>query len=312
MRQAALAHLERSLAEMRDDPDPDDASAYGLAYAQGAALAYERIGALSSDEAARWIARLTQDPAEDGTALLSEGARVAGLGYLEQLVARVPPHRRAPEPGDDAVRAECASAIEALYTVGALDDREVVEWSSRRLHAEAPWLDDPTPPEGGFGVITIPPETEEEAAEDAAAEEAWAARPNAAFVRRVAVGSRDRHAGLAIVAVAVHEDATSVHFHFLGDSVPAETRGRKKLDPFAAVDALIPPTLRDNRGHRYDPVDDHPASASSSSGISSGERLHVVTGTWIYTPAAPEPATTFLVEQSGNRWTLATPSASPL
>jgi hypothetical protein len=209
--------------------------------------------------------------------------------------------------GEFTVQAECASAIDTLHAVGALDEGEHADWHARLLAAEAPWLDDPAPPSGCdvAYAIEIPPETEEEAAEDAAAQPAWEARPKAETMRRVVIGSRERHAGLAMVAVCVHEDATSLHFHFLGGSAPSETSQGRSLREFSdLVDRLEAPSLRDDRGTSYDPVDPRPVSASGAGGMPDDDRRQVVTGAWLYTPAAPAEATAFFAERGAECWTL--------
>ena len=292
MRDAALARLEWLLRQ----PDPDRRTRES-AYLEGTLLAYQRIGVLSSSEADRWRVRLagpaTDWDAEPGRPLL-EADRAAGTRYLERLVAGVPRLRRKPTPEERAAGAECSSAIETLRAVGLLDEREHSEWSQRLLAAEAPWLDDPPPPSEGPCAISIPPETPEEAAEDAAFEAAWAVRPNAETTRRVVTGSPERHAGLAMIALAAHEDATSLHFHFVGEPAPFDD----------ALDALVPPPLRDDRGTAYEPVDPRPVSASSHSHEPDSDPRLVIIGTWLYTPAAPDEAATFEIEQAGGRWTL--------
>jgi hypothetical protein len=181
MRDAALARLERLL---RDASDPDPAQwTPEPAYIEGALLAYQRIGVLSRSEADQWRARLVSAAMgrdAEPEPPLPEAARAAGVRYLERVVAGVPRFRRNPTPEEGAAEAECASALQALRAVGALDEREHTEWSRRLLAARAPWLDDPTRPPGeGLWAISIPPGTPEEAAEDAAFEAAWAARPKA-------------------------------------------------------------------------------------------------------------------------------------
>jgi hypothetical protein len=305
MDDAPLAYLERLL---RRASNPDDSPVPG-AYLEGALLAYERIGALSGSETGSWRARFASAATERDSGPeppLPEAARAAGAQYLEQLVADAPRLRRHPTPDERAADAECSSAVEALHAVGALDDREQTEWTRRLLAVQAPWLDEPAPPPGeGPWAISIPPETPEEAAQDAAFDAAWAARPKAETTRRVVTGSPERHGGLAMIALAVHEDATSLHFHFVGEPAPVETSGRHSRRSFTdALDALVPPALRDDQGGVYEPVEQHPISASSHSPESAGDARQVVIGAWLYTPTAPDEATSFSIEQEGGRWTL--------
>jgi hypothetical protein len=197
-------------------------------------------------------------------------------------------------------------ALEALRAVGVLDERERSEWSRRLLAAEAPWVDDP-PPGEGISTIHNPPETPEEAAEDAAFEAAWAARPKAETTLRVVTGSPERHAGLAIVALAVHEDATSLHFHFLPEPAPSDEPIPHTLQRFHdALDELVPPALRDDCGTAYEPADPFLLSASSHSHGADSDTPPATIGTWLYSPAAPNDAATFEIEQPDARWTLPT------
>ncbi|MGH2797490.1 MAG: hypothetical protein ACRDM0_07400, partial [Thermoleophilaceae bacterium] len=209
-------------------------------------------------------------------------------------------------PEERAAGAECSSALEALRAVGALDEREHTEWSRRLLAAQAPWLDEPTPSPGeGPWAISIPPETPEEAAQDAAFEAAWAARPKAETTRRVFTGSPERHAGLAMIVLAVHEDATSLHFHSVGEPAPVDAPSPHSKRAFDdALDALGPPALRDDRGTAYEPMEPRPVSASSHSSEPDSDPRRVIIGTWLYTPAARDEAATFEIEQAGQRWTL--------
>jgi hypothetical protein len=108
-----------------------------------------------------------------------------------------------------------------------------------------------------------------------------------------------------MIALAAHEDATSLHFHFVGEPAPADAPSPHSTRAFDdALDALVPPALRDDRGTAYEPVDPRLVSASSHSrGPDSDPRL-VIIGAWLYTPAAPDQAATFEIEQAGGRWTL--------
>jgi hypothetical protein len=302
MRDAALARLEFLLRQASgpDRPEP--------AYVEGTLLAYQRIGVLASGEADRWRVRLAGAAGEwdaEPEPPLPETVRAAAARYLERLVAGAPRLRRNPTPEERAAGAECSSAIEALHALGVLDDREHTEWSRRLLAAEAPWIDDPPPPGEGPWVISIPPETPVEAAEDAAFEAAWAARPKAKRMRRVVTGSPERHAGLAMIALAAHEDATSLHFHFVGEPARAGAPSPNSMRAFDdALDALVPPSLRDNHGTAYGPVEARPVSASSHSSEPDSDPRLVIIGTWLYTPAPPDEAATFEIEQAGGRWTL--------
>jgi hypothetical protein len=307
MRDAAVAHLEWRLRQAGDPDDPYQPTREH-AYVEGMLLAYERIGVLSSSEADRWRARLAEAATEwdaEPEPPLPEAVRAAGARYLERLVAGAPRLRRNSTPEERAADAECSSALEALRAVGLLDDREHTDWNRRLLAVQAPWVDDPPPPDEGPWVISIPPETPEEAAEDAAFEAAWAARPKAETTHRVVTGSPQRHAGLAMVALAVHEDATSLHFHFVGEPATVDAPSPHSHRAFEeALDALDPPALRDDRGIAYEPVEPRPISASSHAREPDPDPRRVIIGAWLYTPAASDEATTFEIEQEGGRWKL--------
>lgn len=70
------------------------------------------------------------------------------------------------------------------------------------------------------------------------------------------------------------------------------------------VDGLDPPTLRDDRGVVYEPVERRPSSSSGTGGMSRDDHQPVVTGVWLYTPTAGDDAATFTVERAGGRWVL--------
>jgi hypothetical protein len=194
-----------------------------------------------------------------------------------------------------------------FHALGVLDDGEHADWHARLLAAEAPGLDDPAPPSGCDVAypIEIPPETEEEAAEDAAAEAAWEARPTAARVERVVVVSTERHAGLAIVALRVHEDATSLHFHFLGGHAPSEASQSRSPRVFSElVEGLEPPMLRDDPRHRLQPRRLPPdlglgGGRDARRGAPPGRHWRLA-----LRARAPAEATAFFAEQGSERWPL--------
>jgi hypothetical protein len=307
MRDAAMAYLERCLSQAGDPDDPCQPTSEP-AYLDGMLLAYERIGVMSRSEADRWRVRLADATTErdaEPEPPLPEHDRAAGFQYLERLVAGAPRLRRNETPEERAADAECSTALEALRAVGLLDRREHTEWNRRLLAVQAPWVEDPPPPGEGLWAISIPPETPEEAAEDAAFEAAWAARPKAERTRRVVTGSPERHGGLAMIVLVVHEDATSLLFHFIGDPAPSDAPSPHPHRAFdEALDALDPPVLHDDRGITYEPVEPRPISASSHAREHDPDPRRVITGAWLYTPAATDEATTFHVEHERGRWTL--------
>jgi hypothetical protein len=284
MREAAMAELHRWLREV-DNPDPEQ-RAWKLAYAEGVIAAYERVGVLSSDEAKRWRAR-TAAPERPSPAFTDERGRAAAERHLEELLSRVLPFRRDPDPADLAAGEECSAAIDALAAAGVLDHNARAGWRRRLLAAQAPWLDDAELPEEGWSAyaVQVPAQNEAEAAQDAAREAAQARQPQRREVRRVVTGSPARQGGLAIVALVEYEDCAELHFHQLVD-VPDPESETPPLGPFReALEGLAPPLLRDDSGTAYQPVFPRPGSA--------GGRMGAIGGSWLYTPAPPPGAAGF-------------------
>ncbi|MGH2701336.1 MAG: hypothetical protein ACRDJ2_06110 [Actinomycetota bacterium] len=301
MRDAAIVHLHELVWDA-DDPAPEQRE-WKVSEAEGALLAFERLGVLSAEDAVSWRDRLVGRADAEAEPIDSQ-AWASGKKVLAELIDEVPQLRRQPSDEQIAKSAECAAAIDAFHAIGGLTDDERGEWQRKRLAKEAPWLDEvPTPGDGVAIAISVPPETAEEAAEDRALEEEWAARPKAENVMRVIGGSSAVQAGLAIVALVVHEDATTVHFHSVGDPIPDEED--EALEGFTtAVDALTPPRLVDDQGTVYVAVGDRPASATGTGGFAGVSRRRVVAGSWQYKPAAPQAATRFEAELDGRTWTL--------
>ena len=305
MRGAAIAHLERLLNARGGNAAARDSKADG---AEGAIVAYERLGLLTPREAARWRARfrVQTEPGLD-TSGFADDARLAAERHLTELLDKVPALRRDPDPDASARATECSTAIRALHAVGVLDAAADASWQARLLRAQAPWLDQPPHAAArGPQAVFVPPENEQQAAEDAARAAAWAARPKAREVRRVIVGSPVRQDDLAVVALVVHEDATSLHFHYLGGPQPSDPNGFASLDAFSEVlDSLTPPALHDESGRAYEPVDQRPNSAIGTGGIPDPSRRQGISGAWQYTPAAPDQVDAFQVDRGDAHWELA-------
>ncbi len=306
MRGRAMVFLERWLEEARD-PDLEQRS-WKQAHTEGGLLAYERLGVLSHQEASRWRERFANpcdDDIDPGSALGAE-ARAAAEEYLTELVGGVKPLRRDPDPAAMHINAQCDAAIRALHEVGALDDEASSRWQVELLRAQAPWLEEPVAPPDNVGVfaVWVPPENEREAAEDAARAAEWEARPEASRVVRVMTGSPERHDELAIVALVVHEDAISLHFHYIGEPWQLDQAADDPLGFHDTLESLVPPLLRDGSGRSYEPVGQSPGSASGAGGTRDPARRQAITGAWLYTPTAPTNARSFTAERDGHSWQL--------
>jgi hypothetical protein len=302
-----IPFLERWWQETRD-PSPRQ-RAWKQRHALAGVLAYEQVGLLSPEQAARWRQRLTDpgDEAIDAGAELGVGARAAAERYLGHLIEGLKPLSRNPDPEAIRGHAEANAAIETLLAVGILDLEERGSWQQASWRKKAPWRSEPfLPPAGAIGfAIHVPPENDEQAAQDAARAAEFAARPKATTIERLIFGGPQRQDDLAIVALVVHEDATSLHFHFLGEREGHERRPRRRLDSFRRVNKrLVPPVLRDDQGQTYKPVLDRPLSSSGAGGIPDPDRREAITGQWQYTPPAPPSAREFSVQRDSVIWTL--------
>ena len=307
---AGLVFLERwwgffSGFDQANREDGEQLAPVRLAYLEGAVHAYERLGLLSGEEAARWRQRLAEP--EDEIELRSElgpEALAAAENYLAELVARVRRIRPWPDAAASRRYAECEAAIAVLHDVGVLDDEAESRWLAESWRRRSPWRTRPgeLPLDGGPPAISLPCDNEPQAAEDAAKSQ------KLEMIRRVIIGSPGRQGDLAIVALVVHRAATSLHFHYLGGAQPDE-------QPFCTEPAgeslqlLSPPALQDDAGQRYKPVDDRPDAAGRAWwGTPRAHEREAITGYWLYTPAAPADAREFTIERAGYSWTLQGPT----
>ena len=251
---AAIAHLARCLQSAREERHLDPV---GPRWVEGSLLAYEQLAILSPDEAARWRDRLADpDPAS-----LDEDAR----GWAERVR---PDAERYLARLDGAER---RGAIDALAAVGVAEPEPRSRGGSSFAGGGG---------SSGFG----------DADEDDLDSPLEALEPRT--VERVVTGSTDRHDGLALVAVVVHEVSTTLHFHYTGAGLAL--RGAERFDEL--LERFAPPALRDDGGRDYLPVEEQPIGLSGSDAALQGE--------WIYTPAAPDRARTFTAERGGHRWVL--------
>jgi hypothetical protein len=166
--------------------------------------------------------------------------------------------RREPDRAGLEASHRFRGALDALAAAGLLAEETSAEWRGRGLAAEAPWLGDPhavSPHGDGVAyAIAIPPETPEEAADDARAMEEVERVARSGDIREVLVVQLpDRHEGLAVTAIVTRTASVDVHFHHVGPPQRDGGTGFAQLEAFrAVVDALAPPALTDDAGTVYE------------------------------------------------------------
>jgi hypothetical protein len=297
--------------ECRDD-DPEQRE-MKVRYAEGLVDACEYAGLLAADEVVQWRRLLARGGAPPPAA----GDLDAAERHLEELLAAVRPMSRKPEPTAFAAGRRFDAALAALHESGVLSDEVGRRWRARGLAAEAPWLardeiselvsraEEP----GGISIaISLPAASPEEEAADAEAMRKINMAVRRGRAKRVFVANPpQRQDGLAIAAVVARTEATEVVFHYVGD--PQGDFGSERAE-LAALrmtdDALVPPSLEDDKGTVYSPVHERPISSHGSRGP---KRPFVRTGIWRYQPPAPDSAAAFEVTTSGARWRLTPRSA---
>jgi hypothetical protein len=298
-----------SMACEDDDPEQREMK---VRYVECQVDACEYAGLLAADQVLQWRRLLAQG----GAPPPAPGDLDAAERHLAELLAAVPPMSRKPEPTALLAGRRFDAALAALHESGVLGDEVGRRWRARGLAAEAPWLADDeiseiSRVEGASGIaiaIAIPAASPEEEAGDAEAmrEIELAARRGRAV--RVFVPNRpQRQDGFAIAAVVARTEATEVVFHYVGDPQGDVGSGRAEMAAFGkTVDALVPPSLEDDKGTIYRPVREHPMGSHGSGGP---ERPPVITGVWRYQPPAPDSAAAFEATTSGARWRLTPRSA---
>jgi hypothetical protein len=291
-----------------EDDDPEQREMKGR-YAEGLVDACEQAGLLAADEVVQWRRLLAQGGAPPPAA----GDLDAAERHLEELLAAVRPWSRKPEPTADTAVRRFDAASWALHESGVLSDEVARRWRARGLAADAPWLardeisemvsraEEP-------GVVSIaipapPGASPEEEAGEAEARRKVEMKVRRGRAKRVFVPNPpQRHDGLAIAAVVARTEATEVVFHHVGDPQVDFSSERAQLAAFRKTDdALVPPSLDDDKGTVYSLVSEGPVSGHGSGGP---DRPHVTTGVWRYQPPAPDSAAAFEVTTSGARWRL--------
>ena len=151
--------------------------------------------------------------------------------------------------------------------------------------------------------IPLPAASPEEEAADAEAMRKIEMTVRRGRAKRVFVPNPpQRQDGLAIAAVVTRTEATEVVFHHVGDPQGDVRSERAALAAFGETDdALVPPSLEDDKGTVNSPVREQPVSSHGSAGP---ERRPVRIGVWRYQPPAPDSAAAFEVTTSDARWRL--------
>jgi hypothetical protein len=294
-------------SEACEDDDPEQRE-MKVRHAEGLVDACEYAGLLAADEVVQWRRLL----ARGGAPPPAPADLDAAERHLEELLAAVRPMSREPEPTAFAAGRRFDAALAALHASGVLGDEVGRRWRARGLAADAPWLahdeiselvsraEEP-------GVISIaiplPAASPEEEAADAEAMRKIEMTLRRGRAKRVFVPNPpQRQDGLAIAAVVTRTEATEVVFHHVGDPQGDVRSERAALAAFGETDdALVPPSLEDDKGTVYSPVREQPVSSHGSAGP---ERRPVRIGVWRYQPPAPDSAAAFEVTTSGARWRL--------
>jgi hypothetical protein len=297
-----LAHRARLVLHewaRRPDPDPDQ-QRWKTLYLEAMIEAAGRTGLLETDELARWRTVTDHDSWPSPAA---DPLRVDA--HLEALFAQLTRLRREPDPQALAAGARFRNALTTLHRSGAISDEDHAGWHARALHVHAPWLDDgdlrTIAGMSGAVAIAIPPNTEEEALQDAAA----LARPepptDTTLVRVHPARSIERHGGTAITALVLRSGCFDVHFHHVGGP-HGDTAVRDHPAAFrAALENVPPPAVSDDRGTPYEPVSVGPKSAQGVGGGPDPQRLLVITGAWRYQPAVPLEAASLTFAARGRQ-----------
>lgn len=166
-----LAHEARLVLHewaRRPDPDPDQ-QRWKTLYLDAMIEAVSRTALLGNDELTQWRTATGHDcwpaPAAD---------RSGVEAHLENLLAQLVPLKREPDPHAIAAGTRFSNALTTLHRSGAISDEDHADWHARSLRAQAPWLDDGDVQTiaglSGAVAISVPPSTEEERLQDAAAE----------------------------------------------------------------------------------------------------------------------------------------------
>jgi hypothetical protein len=299
-------------SEACEEDDPEQRAAKAR-HAECLVDACEHAGLLAADQVLQWRRLL----AHGGTPPPAPGHLDAAERHLEELLAAVPPISREPEPTALTGGRRFDAALEALHESGVLSGEVWRRWRARGLAAEAPWLADDeiselvSTGEGADAVaiaIPLPAASPEEDAADAEAMREFEMAARRGRAKRVFVPNPpQRQDGLAIAAVVTRTEATEVVFHHVGDPQGDLSSERAALAAFRKTDdALVPPSLEDDKGTVYRPVRERPLSSHGSAGP---ERPPVRTGVWRYQPPAPGSAAAFEATTSGARWRLTPRSA---
>lgn len=297
------AHIDALLfAGLVDADDPDLVQrAWKVDRFGGALEAYAKLELLTAAEVERWrqlIDGMRWPVLTPARLTLAEHEQVHR--HLEALLDDV---RAATALQDDAHRAQAvvraAAAADALADVGALSGQQASDWR-KRIDELAPPPELPSIPSGSLQRAAAT----NSRADAAAMLQTLAPLPAGKQIIRVITGTPERHGGLAILALVIHDDCTAVHFHYLGPEA-----GRAAWDPWESMDQnaeilsrLDPPSLIDASGREYTALSPSP-SATGTGGIPDPKRRLAFTGRWTY-PPVDQPSGTFTVQAAEHTWRL--------
>jgi hypothetical protein len=272
---------------------------------EAALTTLDRLDRLPQPELDAWRAALDGELPPDAS-----GTREAAERHLAALLDGVGPVRRDAGEEDRAAALAFSGALRALSRTGVLDEAASSRWWRDLQARQTPWLE---PEElddlaeaartGSLIAIAVPPETPEEADEDAD----WEREAELLLRRGEVVETRGAEAvrrvdGVAIVAVTLRTESVEVLFHAVGGA-SAGSGVQQRMEAFhQLVDGLHAPALSDEAGGTYAPASKTPIDAHGAGGMPDQDRPQVVTGRWRFLPAPAPDAGTLVVRLRGVEW----------
>jgi hypothetical protein len=263
------------IGRFADAPGGPSPSRYG----EGALLALETLGLLSSDEAAEWRRRLAVaregwhagEPAAGERAERAAGHLGAALDELEGAAGT---------PARAASLERFQGAFALCLQTGLVSPSDAAEWGERLERALGKTLEDFAWEQAG-----LEPDDDWYVGE--------ATRIDHGPLLRLVPALPARHNGLCVTALALHENGFRVHWHALRDGPDAD----EEFGPQAAVDDL---------GTQYEEI------LADGCGWAGYDGVVAITGESRCMTPVPDRATQLTLRKADAEWIvpLQTPSAT--